>query len=101
MRLNLTIQWVVAYLVSGALFPFHTAQYQKDSFLDAHIRGGGARKYHLCIIKNFNLKLFHRYHFINSQQPAEMYRQKIELWCELDRVNDYLYKFGLFCTVEI
>ena len=31
MRVNLTIQWVVAYL----LLPFHTAQYQKDSFLDA------------------------------------------------------------------
>ena len=31
----LTIQWVVAYLVSEPSFLFLTVQYQKDSFLDA------------------------------------------------------------------
>ena len=35
MRMSLTFQWVVAYLNYRALFPFHIAQYQKDSFLDA------------------------------------------------------------------
>ncbi len=45
--------------------------------------------YYLNFKLKINTSIFYnsRTHFIQCQQPAAMYRQKIELWVELDRVT--------------